>query len=354
MATFTYLNPTPANLKTTQLDFTSGVTPLSCSRNTGPIIYSNYPEQIGYNGKGLALADNGYYVNKQTISAGEALLFFSHWNRTGNTLKYRIRIYNPTANSCTVTRSNIGFSSGWNPGPTVTNYYTSSSTIFNLAANAWTWLTDEYTIASAQPFNGMIKITTTTKLSIALYAYYNSSSIDSGTKTNFPYNSSYSDDLAVYSGIGTGFFLTFPHGTINVSSLPYKYVTNANLRNTNEMTAISLIGTSLTASETASSPLNNLGNWCTQNYHTMTIHNDTGSAKTVYGYVGSNTVGNTPVMAKGSNINYYTLEGTYHLWKWCSISLAAYETYTFDWQHILASYGAAATCHVWSLSDPTS
>lgn len=359
MATFTYLNPISANLKTTTLNFSSGVTPLTCSRNNGAFIYTNYPEQIGLNNKGLALADNGYYLNKQTISAGEAMIAFSHWNRTGHTLKYRIRIYNPTTSTSTVTRSNIGYATGWDSVTTVENYYTTSNTTYTLAASTWTWLTNEYSISSGQPFNGMIKISTTTQLSIAVYAYYNASTIDSGTKTAFPYDpnsTSYSDDSEVYSGLGAGFFLTIPHGTINVSSLPYKYVTNKIKRNSNEITPINLVGTSLQANEnqTDASELNNLGNWFTQNYHTMTLYNDTSSSKTVYGYVGSNAIGNTPVMAKGSNINSYRLETTYHLWKWCSVTLAPYESHLFDWPHILATYGAAATCHVWSLTDPTS
>lgn len=36
-------------------------------------------------------------------------------------------------------------------------------------------------------------------------------------------------------------------------------------------------------------------------------------------------------------------------WKWCKVVLAAGESFTFDYQQILASYGAAATFHEWSL-----
>mgnify|MGYP004515822135 CR=1 FL=1 len=104
------------------------------------------------------------------------------------------------------------------------------------------------------------------------------------------------------------------------------------------------------AHENASDPLNNLGNWCTQNYHTITIKNNTTSTKTVYGYIGSNNIGNTPVVAQGTTIKSVLLENGPRRWKWCKIVLAANESYSLDYQTILASYGAAATFHEWAVT----
>ena len=76
----TYLNPVSTNLSSTPLEEYSGVTPLTFTRNNRPIVYTNYPEQIGANGKCMPFAEDGYCVNQQVITAGEAHVFFSHWN----------------------------------------------------------------------------------------------------------------------------------------------------------------------------------------------------------------------------------------------------------------------------------
>ncbi len=82
MATFAYLNPTGSNLSNTNL--TTGTwTRLTFTRNNRPILYTNYPEALMEHDdtgnpddtKGYALADNGYYINRQTVSAGEKFTF---------------------------------------------------------------------------------------------------------------------------------------------------------------------------------------------------------------------------------------------------------------------------------------
>ena len=77
---FTYLYPVSENISSTPLEELSGITRLNFARNDRPIIYANYPEQIGVNGKSMPLAEYGYCVNQQVITAGEAHVFFSHWN----------------------------------------------------------------------------------------------------------------------------------------------------------------------------------------------------------------------------------------------------------------------------------
>lgn len=121
MATFTYLNPTGSNLSNTNLAITTGTwTRLTFTRNNRPILYTNYPEALMEHDdtgnpddtKGYALADNGYYINRQTVSAGEAQIFFSHWNQKTTAIKYRIHIRNLSSSDATVTVSNIGFCDG--------------------------------------------------------------------------------------------------------------------------------------------------------------------------------------------------------------------------------------------------
>ncbi|MCI8554823.1 MAG: hypothetical protein HFJ80_07770 [Clostridiales bacterium] len=315
------------------------------------MIYANYPEQIGQNGKGMALAEYGYCINQQTITAGEAHVFFSHWNRSGETLKYRVHLYNMSAGTATVQRTNIGYSSGWaDPGKTVKDFFQSSSTNITIPQGGSAWLTPEYSIASGQPFNGLIRFNTDRAIIVTIYMYRNVSAVD-GYEVVYPYSTDYSEDMAVYTGVGKGYFLTASHGTIRTSEMPYRYVTNNVNSNDNEITPINIVGTNIQANENAAAPLNNLGNWCTQNYHVMTFFNDSDSVKTVYGYIGSNAIGNTSVVQRGSNVQSVRLEGGPRTWKWCKIELQPGESYTFDFQTILASYGAAATFHEWDIVD---
>lgn len=357
MATLTFLDPIAANL-TSPVISTAGRTTLTPTRNTAPWIYCNYPEMLDYNGKGMAFADNGYYINQQTIN-GSASLFYSHWYRGTGSIKYRIQIWNGNSSSATVTRNNIGHTTGWgNAATAVSGFFASSSTTISVPANSAGWLTNEYTISANTPFSGMVSFTTNKSVVITVYAYRSASTI-TGNAVAFPYSTTYANDVTVYSGRGPGSFLTFNHGTKNVSTLstPYRYSTNANgvsVRNINELVPISIVGTNKTADINSSdTTLQNLGNWCAQNYHTITFNNNTTSTATVYGYVGSNIAGNTQVINRGGAVKSYVFSDQpsgMHTWRWCKLVLSANESHTFDFQQILASYGMAATFHEWKLS----
>ena len=99
------LSPSGSNLSTSKTIDTEKRTRLTVTRNSNPWIYSNYPEAIGKNGKGLALAENGYFLNQQTIS-GTAEVFYSHTNYTGKRLYVGIQAYNGSSKSVTVTCTN--------------------------------------------------------------------------------------------------------------------------------------------------------------------------------------------------------------------------------------------------------
>ena len=198
----------------------------------------------------------------------------------------------------------------------------------------------------------MLLINSTQNVIVTVYAYYDGNLID-GTAVAFPRGNS--NDPKVYSGRGTGYFLTFNHRTVTTNNLPYVYTTNNNnisQTNTNETVPITLVGTNVVASISASDVnLRNLENWCAQNYHTITLKNSVSAAKTVYGYVGANALGNTQVINRGGVVKSCALTNNagYYTWRWCKVNLAANESCTFDFQQILASYGAAATVHKWEL-----
>jgi len=115
------------------------------------------------------------------------MVFFSHWNLTGKELKYRVRLKNTTSNDITVTRTAIGFSTGWEPAPTVESYYAAINTPISISGNGFAWLTPEYSIASNQPFNGMVKFVTNGTVEVILYAYHDATKI-LGTEVVYPYS----------------------------------------------------------------------------------------------------------------------------------------------------------------------
>lgn len=361
MSTFTFLSPSGSNL-TSGVISRSSWKKLSVTRNAAPWIYSNYPEAIGRKGKGYALAESGYFINQQKVSgAGE--VFFSHTNYTGKTLKIRVHIFNPNPSSAIVKRTNVGMSSGYtNAAEVVSNYFNSTTKSFTLAVNGSAWLTDECAVPNGQPASGMIRFEADKVVIVTVYAYHNVSAVK-GTEVAYPYSLSWSDDKSsattyppVYTGLGTGNFITFNHGTINLSTLaqnPYVYSSNGDnnsLPNNNEIVPIKLIGTTEIASLDAPHvDLRNLGNWCAHNYNVITFKNDTGSAKTVYGYLCGNSNGNTQVINCGGTIKSKILyEQT---WRWAKITLSAGESYSLNFQHIIASYGAPATLHQWKVEN---
>ena len=361
IATFTYLNPTGSNLSNTNLTITTGTwTRLTFTRNNRPILYTNYPEALMEhddtgNPKGYALADNGYYINRQTVSAGEAQIFFSHWNKKTTAIKYRIHIRNLSSSDATVTVSNIGFCDGWDGTGAVCDFFTHSLGSIPVNANATAWMTPEYEIGVNTPFTGMLRFTTTQTIQVTFYAYTNASYVN-GNEVVYPYDpvqQLYGIDYQVYSGIGTGYFLSVNHGTIDIKNA-YRYRTNDKNLNNNEITPINIVGTNYIARESAVAPFNNLGNWCTQNHHTITLHNTYSTAKTVYGYVCTNEEGNAQIIVHGSNVKGVRLtKDENRTWKWCKITLAAGEKFTFDYQTIVAAHGSSITFHEWSTNNYT-
>lgn len=360
MATFNFLDPTSANLSVPYLD-ASHRTQLSPTLAKAPWIYSNYPEFLNLTENGVvygkAMAENGYYLNQQTVK-GSAEIFYSHTNMGSQAIKFRIQIFNPNNTAATVTRSNVGHTTGWRKAQVaVEQFFSSTSKTITVPANGVAWLTDEHTVAEQDPFSGMVRFNANKDVVITSYIYYNASSIDGRAKT-YEYKPSNSKNMGVYTGLGTGYFLTFNHGTISVSSLKsksYQFVTNTNdhFPNKNEIVPISILGTNKVASlESSDGTLRNLANWGVHNFHKMTLKNDTAQAVTVYGYIGGNEKGTTEVINQAGRVKSFLFSSditAYHTWKWCKITLAANETYSFDFQNVKASYGNAGTFYEWKL-----
>jgi hypothetical protein len=119
------------------------------------------------------------------------------------------------------------------------------------------------------------------------------------------------------------------------------------------MVPISLVGTSLTASVNSTDPvLRNLGNWCVQNLHNITLYNNMAGTKTIYGYLGSNIQETGYTINRGGVVKsfYFPSTGTkYRTWKWCEVILNSGETTTFDFQQVACSYFPPAAVNEWKL-----
>lgn len=356
MANVTFLEPSGSNLLSNQISRT-GLTNLTVTRNSAPWINSNYPEAMGLYGANMAFSDNGYYLNQQTVK-GDAEVFYSHTNRSGRTFKVRVHIYNCSASSVTVQRTNEGHSVGWTTSANAVKEYFQGGNVatYNLASGASAWLTDEITVPAGQPVSGMIHLNATNNIIVTVYAYFNASTIK-GTEVAFPFN----DISEVYTGLGTGYFLTFNHKSLSaaktkvsaLASAPYAYAVNsgdAGEVNPNEMVPIHILGTDEIAAVGATH--SNIGNWGAHNYHIIKFTNDTSSAATIYGYIGSNLIGNTQVINRGGVVKSATLNGDTgkFQWRWCRVDLDAGEDIEFDFQQVLASYGASASIMRWELA----
>ena len=356
MASVTFLEPSGSNLLSSQISRT-GLTNLNVTRNNAPWINSNYPEAMGLYGANMAFAEHGYYINQQTIK-GDAEIFYSHTNHSGRAFKFRIHIYNCSASSVTVKRTNVGHSSGWTTAAEpIKEYFEGGTKTFTLASGASAWLTDEYSIgASVVPFSGMVHLNASNNIVVTEYAYFNVSAVK-GTEIAFPFNTS----SQVYTGLGTGYFITFNHKSLSsaktkvsaLASKPYAYAVNSGDPgevNPNEMVPIKILGTNETAQ--LGGTYNNIGNWGAHNYHIIQFTNDTSKAATIYGYIGSNKTGNTQVINRGGVVKSARLNadtGKYQ-WRWCKVDLAAGESIDFDFQQILASYGSSASIMRWELA----
>ena len=365
MSSVKFLEPSGSNLSSEQIPRTN-LTNITVSRNVdSPWIFSNYPEALYIGNDKSPLADgctqekNGYYINQQQVS-GETEIFYSHTNCSGKVLKFRIHIYNCTDKPVTVNRTNMGHYCGWSyPENAVKEYFKGNSATFTLPSGGSAWLTPEYTISVGNPFTGMVRLVASNDIIVTEYLYIDPNKING-------YEVAYPEDLSSYviTGIGHGNFITFNHAlrsadetkVSTLKSRPYVYATNSHNKgevNPNELVPIKLLGTDIIADgKNQDYHYNDLGNYCAHNYHIIKFTNDTLKPATIYGYIGSDGIGNTQVINRGGVIKSAKLDldtGVFQ-WRWCQVDLAAGESVQFDFQQLVASYGAAASIMKWALA----
>lgn len=361
-----FLSATAANLFSSQI-LGNGRKALTVGHGAKKIwMYSNYPEAIGRNKKGYALAESNYFLNRQTIS-GEGEVFFSHTNHTGAPLYCKIMFSNSSNTNATVTVSNYGYANGWDAGGAVTRFFNYSSRSVSVPKKTEVAFTTEYvSTGGGTPFTGMLHLNTSRAIDVTVYVCKEENQnkkFDFDSLVAFPYGFAYCDEddddgsilyPGVYSGYGEEFNLAFNHGTIKTTDFPYKYITNANdqYKNDGEIIPIHLIGEDKIAQVPSSiSGLDNLANWCVHNYHTITFKNPSSHSVTICGYISGAHDGSTPVINLNGETKFTVLEearGAF-TWRWYRRTLSPNESFTLQYQHVLGSYGAGCQVTEWRL-----
>ena len=381
MANVEFLEPTGANVSPIGLSATGSTSLTPGHGEEKAWVYSNYPEGIEvYTGKGLAIADQGHYLNQQMVS-GEAEVFFSHANYSPQTLECNVQLYNPNAHDVNVTILNCGARCPWGQGEIWKDYFSSSPRQIKLGPESAQWVLQPALQISAGtpkdqtadgegiyiPFSGVVHLNVegADPIVVTVYAYHDIGEVD-GLASTFEYSFGESGDPAegkdyppVYTGLGDEFNLAFNHGTILTNSLedqPYKYTTTANDSNNvniGEIIPIKILGENLTASvdKSESSGLNNLANWCVHNFHNITFKNPTSRSVTIYGYISGAAKGATTVINYDGETYYTEMSSNMGLltWRWCKITLAPNETFNFSYQHILATHSNGCQVTEWRL-----
>ncbi len=335
---------------------------LSFSRNSGKIVYTNYPEKL-FNSVGYAFADNGYCTNQQTVGPGEVQVFFSHHNMTGENIWYGVEIFNPNNTQVSFDLLNQGSSTTWDGAVApLGEFFTTTKETKSIAAKGVNWVLKKEINGSNgyMPFYGVMRFNFKSKVVITTYACKDWSHVNDPVVL-YPYGSNYSENLAVYSGYGDGFILS-KSINIKLSELQkgdYWYYTGERMSggyNPGELTPIHLAGEDKIASPTnTNDTLNNLGNWTTQYDFKVSFTNDLNATKTVYGFISGNAQESKPfIIANKDSVANRKMMG----WKalkeetkcWFKETIPSGQTYTYNYSYMQGSYGATATNHAWSLS----
>lgn len=214
---------------------------LTYTLNTSnPWIYCNYPENV----KAEHLGDRGFFINRQSVSAGTGQIFYEHAIPTLTTDHYHgIRIYNGNSSSVTFQVLNYGHANRTTTNKNLESadswykfFKDVNAATYTIPAKKSIWICEEKIPAKTGLFTGNLRFKTSASVVIATYIYKNKASIPD-TTTYVPYSTTSNDsNNKVYSGLGAGYFFTAKQQTIKISEFPsdgiVKFISHAR-NNTN-------------------------------------------------------------------------------------------------------------------------
>ena len=248
------------------------------------LIYCNHPESI----RETYLGDNGYFINKATVSTNEAQLYVSCNSLCNYPTKFVVRAYNPGSSSVTITKTHSGFNCTTNWSAQIGAYqdfFQSISEPHIIPAGQSVWIEDESVTANGR-FEALMRYSLTGTLQIAVYLCTNKNNV--GSDTIAPPVS-----LTEYSGTADAFYIS-TQNTLTSEDLFRSYYSSAFYGVSNqefsgsefEHNPITLVQGGI-ASEN-SSTYKNLGNYGLQYAFTTTLTNNSNQNVKFRGYIISN------------------------------------------------------------------
>lgn len=176
------------------------------------LFYSNNPETLD----SADLADNGKYLNMASVS-GNGQVYIWHANKTGQTIKHCVLVYNPNSYAVRINVTNYGLTNTSNTGASDAvaweKYYNGQSTSLTVAAGGYgnlflSSVPNNYNFGVVARLN-IVKSGTSTAAGVTLYdlAYVSNSS----GATGFATAESYAATKRT-RGKGAGYYtvITFP------------------------------------------------------------------------------------------------------------------------------------------------
>lgn len=340
---------------------------MSYTLNTDrPWIYCNYPENF----PAIYVADKGYYINRQSVSAGTGQLFYEHSipNLAGSHY-HGIRVYNGNSSSVTFKILNYGHANrtitteNWESAQSWMRFWqNNNAATYTIQAKKSIWICEESIPGGTGLFTGNLRFNTSAPVVIATYIYQDKSRIPDSTKC-IPYSPQAGvQKYKVYSGLGNGYYFTAAQKTIKVSEFPsgdgiIKFKTHTR-DNTNysingvdgkiqhEFIPLKLVSNPNLVAEyngnTENDPLHNLGNWCAQYYFPFVFTNDSNKAVTIKCRVQCKSTATSGAAMPIINCNgsiYRDVQpassGKYLEWK--TITIPAGSSTTLNYQFVLGA-----------------
>jgi len=340
------------------INIPSTIIPLSYSRSEATKwFYCNYPEHTQAGSNPIATAQNGYYLNQQSFSAGTHQIFYSYYNNpTGaQATNFGIRIKNTSSGPITVTRQNHGHYCGAQNDPKLVagepwkQFFNSSSYQYpSITPGNDAWLYN-YSIPVNYMFSGNTRIYVTGSFQLTAFLYNTLPSSTTVYKAYPIWNATYgSADPRQYSGSGFGYYSTASTITVKASQLStgvYFKVNDPSMSNLsiNGLSSSSDLIRILQVGNNAlyQAPSANLGNWCAQNYYALTLQNDMSNPVTFNGYIREDSTNTAcyPVFQSGTVCKYGRIalaEGS-NAWRWLTVTVPKSTSITDSFQYILGT-----------------
>lgn len=307
------------------------------------LVYCNNPETITSD----YLGEEGYFINKATITTSEALLYISCNSGCSTSKKLAVRVYNPNSNGITITKVNSGFNYSYDWSPQIGTYeefFTDINIPHPIGAGQSEWV-DVETVGGNARFEALMKYSITGgPVVMAIYFCTNTSSI-----TTDPVAPPISQNE--YSGTADAFYIT-GNNTIesqnlfngnNHNSVFYGIAQKKFSGNTTEHNPITLVQNGIVASEDHST-YNNLGNYGLQYAFNTTLKNTSSSRVKFKGYVISNKLSHCAGISSGGLARAVFLgpagEGigkNYIRWNFCEtnyINAGSQTTLNYQYMHL--------------------